>query len=91
MQSASDGLHGIARLMNQPFDVLVTDIYMPGADGIQIIRECRRLQPTVKIVPISGRGGPLGYAVRRPVNGGRRDARQALYPGPVSGPDRCAV
>jgi len=58
--------HGIAQLMNQRFDMLVPDIYMPGADGIQIIRECRRLQPTVKIVAISGRGGPLGYALRRP-------------------------
>lgn len=49
--------HGIAQLMNQRFDMLVPDIYMPGADGIPIIRECRRRQPAVKIVPMSAREG----------------------------------
>jgi len=42
--------HGIAQFMNQPFAMLVTDIYMLGADGIEIIPECRRSQPAVKIV-----------------------------------------
>ena len=49
--------HGIAQFMNQPFAMLVTDIYMLGADGIEIIPECRRSQPAVKIVPMSAREG----------------------------------
>ncbi len=57
VESVGDGLHGLAHLVASPYDLLVTDIYMPGADGIQIIRECRRLRPAVKIVAMSGREG----------------------------------
>lgn len=57
VESVTDGLHGIAHLVANPYDLLVTDIYMPGADGIQIIRECRRLRPSTKIVAMSARDG----------------------------------
>ncbi len=57
VQSVTDGLHGIALLVANSYDLLVTDIYMPGADGIQIIRECRRLRPPVKILAMSARDG----------------------------------
>ena len=40
-------------------DILVTDILMPGKDGIELIKEVREKYPLVKIISMSG-GGALG-------------------------------
>lgn len=40
-------------------DVLITDLMMPGTDGIELIRQLRRLYPRLPIVAISG-GGRAG-------------------------------
>jgi CheY-like chemotaxis protein len=37
-------------------DVLVTDIIMPGKDGIALVAEIRRTRPDIRIVAISGGG-----------------------------------
>ncbi len=56
---ASDGDDAWARLQAGPFDVVVTDVRMPGADGLELIR---RLGPR-PVVVISGHADPL---VQRP-------------------------
>ncbi|HLN28822.1 MAG TPA: response regulator [Gemmataceae bacterium] len=38
-------------------DLLLCDIFLPGADGLEIIRTVRRQHPAVKIIAVSG-GGP---------------------------------
>ena len=39
-----------------PPDVLITDIFMPETDGLEIIARCKNEFPSVKIVAISGGG-----------------------------------
>jgi len=62
--TAEDGETGIEIFGGKSFDLVITDIIMPGINGIGTIEELRRLQPAVKIIAISGGGNmaPLEYA-----------------------------
>jgi len=53
---ASDGELGMALLDRAPaaVDVVITDIFMPGMDGIQTLREIRKRFPSIKVIAISG-------------------------------------
>lgn len=52
----TSGQQGLRLQRARPADVLVTDIYMPEKDGIEIIAEFRQRFPRVPIVVISGAG-----------------------------------
>ncbi len=51
---AADGVQAGAILRAKPFDLVITDLYMPKRDGFEVIMELRRLQPSAKIIAISG-------------------------------------
>jgi two-component system chemotaxis response regulator CheY len=53
---AADGRQAIALLGNQAFDVVVTDMLMPEADGTEVMQVLRRLAPRPLLVVISGGG-----------------------------------
>jgi DNA-binding NtrC family response regulator len=41
------------------FDLIVTDIYMPDGDGLEVIRELRRVHPNIPFIAMSGMTGQL--------------------------------
>ena len=51
---ASDGEVGIELLERAPADVVITDIFMPGMDGIVTLRQIRKRFPAVKVIVMSG-------------------------------------
>ena len=59
---------GISYLMHmqspdyQAPKVLITDLMMPGIDGLQLIKEVRKKHPTIKIIAMSGRPDHLEQA-----------------------------
>lgn len=56
VEEASDGQAGIAMFHKSHPDVIVTDIFMPNRDGIEIIMELKHLSPRTKIIVMTGGG-----------------------------------
>jgi CheY-like chemotaxis protein len=53
---ASDGQQAIDLYSKHATDLVITDLVMPGREGIELIVDLKRLQPDVKIIAISGVG-----------------------------------
>ncbi len=51
---ASDGRTALDRLRIVPYDLLITDLKMPGVDGLAVIREARRLKADLPVIIITG-------------------------------------
>jgi CheY-like chemotaxis protein len=101
VREAADGTEGIRAFRRRPAELVVTDLYMPDGDGIELILCLRRECPTVKILAVSGGLGMEGLlhaarllgadaALAKPV--GRealqRAVRTLLSPTPTDTPDR---
>ena len=51
---APDGRTALERLRIVPYDLLITDLKMPGVDGLTVIREARRFKADIPVVIITG-------------------------------------
>jgi excisionase family DNA binding protein len=51
---APDGRAALDRLRMIPYDLLITDLKMPGVDGLTVIREARRLKTDLPVIIITG-------------------------------------
>ena len=60
---AGDGREGLGLLKREIVDLVITDLIMPGMEGLETIRELRKLNPSLRIIAISGggRGTPAEY------------------------------
>jgi CheY-like chemotaxis protein len=52
--AAPDGLAALARLAEGPFDLLLTDIVMPGLDGIALALKASKDFPDMRILLMTG-------------------------------------
>jgi CheY-like chemotaxis protein len=50
VDTASDGQTALGRLPSGRYDLLITDLKMPGIDGLTLTREARQLTPTLPVV-----------------------------------------
>lgn len=56
VREARDGRSGLKAIQAENCDLLVTDIVMPGMEGIETIIQIRKRHPQMKIIAISGGG-----------------------------------
>lgn len=54
IDEASDGQEGLDKISTKLYDLVITDIIMPGMEGIEMIREAKKHHPNLKIIAISG-------------------------------------
>lgn len=55
VDTAGDGASAIECLHANEYDLLVTDLQMPGIGGLSVIREARRLTSRLPVVIVTGR------------------------------------
>src|SRR5512139_2237292 len=72
---AGSGTEGIDRLERGQFDVILTDLVMPGDSGIDLLRAAKEIHPDVEVILMTGyatadtaieamRGGAFHYLVK---------------------------
>jgi CheY-like chemotaxis protein len=62
---AKDGREALARMREQQFDLVVTDLVMPEREGIEIVQTLRKEQPDLKIIAVSGAFGGMYLKVAK--------------------------
>ena len=60
---AADGQEGIGILENERADLVITDVIMPGMDGVATLEKIREKWPDMPVIVISGGGNvaPMDY------------------------------
>jgi len=54
IQTASSGEEGLQRIVQEPFDLLLLDLKMPGLSGMEVLQRVRASHPDLLIVVITG-------------------------------------
>src|ERR1043165_1670833 len=64
-QGVSTAEAAVERLRAEPFDILVTDVTLPGMSGLDLLRHCSRLRPGILSIVITAYGTVAIAAVAR--------------------------
>jgi DNA-binding NtrC family response regulator len=63
----TSGEEALRRLADEPFDVVVLDVKMPGLGGLEALRRMKQRHPRVKVILMTGHGSvkdtELGFAL----------------------------
>ena len=79
---AATGPEAITAVEQFRFRAVITDLWMPGADGISVIRATRKLLPDTEILVVTG-GGP-GLSIASAAALARVWGAQKIYVKPVA-------
>jgi len=52
----ASGPSGLQRMISEPFDLVVLDVMLPGLDGLEVLRQARRIT-AVPVILLTARGG----------------------------------
>ena len=67
IESAYDGLDGLSLVGAIPYDLVMTDVNMPGLDGLELLERIHRIRPQVRVVVMTVASTPenVTQALRR--------------------------
>lgn len=80
--STGDGQGALERYRGTPTDLVITDLLMPDIDGLEIIQRLRQMNPSVRVLAISG-GGRV--AAEEYLSVARRFGAVEVLPKPFTG------
>lgn len=64
--TAPSGTEGIPLLASKAFDLVITDMYMPERDGMEVMFQARRIAPAVPLIAMSSKPGNMNlFSVAR--------------------------
>ena len=63
VREARDGDEGLRLSREEPPDLVITDVIMPGRGGLEVIRELRREHPDSRIIAMAGMARVLPRAM----------------------------
>jgi len=63
VELAENGKDGLAKLEGKGADLVITDVIMPGIDGVATVRQIKEAHPDLPVIVISGGGNvaPAAY------------------------------
>ena len=50
-----DGVHGEERVRQNQYDVILLDVKLPNANGLDVLRKMKELQPEAAVILVTGR------------------------------------
>jgi DNA-binding NtrC family response regulator len=56
VMAAATGTEGVTVLGTRQFDVVITDLRLPGADGLTLLKVCKERSPTTEVILITAHG-----------------------------------
>jgi DNA-binding NtrC family response regulator len=56
IQTAESAFQALELLKASPFDLVITDIRMPGMDGLELLKEIKTLSPDTMVILMTGYG-----------------------------------
>ncbi len=56
VETAPDAETALRLIEQKPFDVVISDINMPGADGLELLKRIKRIQPETEVILVTGYG-----------------------------------
>jgi DNA-binding NtrC family response regulator len=56
VETAANGNKGLEFVEEGEFDIILTDLNMPGIDGIEMVRKCKEIAPNTEIIMVTGEG-----------------------------------
>lgn len=61
VEAFGDAATALTRLDNEPCDIVISDIRMPGMDGLSLIKEIKERFPNTDIITMTGYGSSYSY------------------------------
>jgi DNA-binding NtrC family response regulator len=53
---AATGLEGMDLIKKEPFEIVISDLRLPGMDGLQILQTCKEVSPKTGVIVITAHG-----------------------------------
>ena len=56
IETARSGEEAVIKIAQQPFDLIIADLKMPGIDGLEVIRAARAMSPSTRVILVTAYG-----------------------------------